>query len=649
MLTWIPLMVGCMGHGFHSDFYVSKLGDDSDGRSWQTAFHTIQAALNSVPDNQGGYRIIIRPDTYMEPNLYPAHRGAFQAYNLMVGDVDGRLGSGACGHVVIDSGDSQRGFKSYDWWGTIRAHKKGWSAQHTDETFSAIDWDRWILRNLYGTGGDGGFMFDCVDHIEPFTVIVEDCVSIGRAFGGGVASCLSRPDEPIIFRRCHFWALDWWGDTAAGYVRIENPSMPEQPDVLFEECTLVSPQCALKVGNYGFTTFSHVQAKRCRFIALNFSQPHGTPTDGIIQSVEHGRFLRIDLENSALMGYKVFGVTVNKDTEDEIQHATQGSVLAYVQFQQEIPDGMHRMGHFPVDVFQALVPPIPKKAFPHLISEGLVKDQMCELSPFIWQGKLCHMECVRPGSGGKKEDYALVLKDALSDQTLTRFAQGYGLASIHVHQDTLYVFASRWEDGFWNDVTLFKSSDLKHWDQEVVIHQENEHLFNSSVCEDSEGFVMAYESSDPSYPAFTLKFARSKDLETWTKVPDAVFGTKRYTACPCIRYIKGIYYLLYLEMRTPRHFFETYVARSMDLKDWELSRANPVLRPDQLDEGVNASDPEIIEIHGTTYLYFAVGDQRTWMKIKRARFDGSMRSFFEAWFDLPGIPDVGTAMDSGDA
>ena len=56
--------------------YVSKLGDDSDGRSWRTAFRTIQAALNAVPDDLGGHRVIIRPDTYAEANLDSKHKGA---------------------------------------------------------------------------------------------------------------------------------------------------------------------------------------------------------------------------------------------------------------------------------------------------------------------------------------------------------------------------------------------------------------------------------------------------------------------------------------------------------------------------------------------------------------------------------------------
>ena len=79
------------------------------------------------------------------------------------------------------------------------------------------------------TGGDGGIFFDLTNQVKPFSVVVEDCVGIGRAFGGGVASCLSRPDEPITFRRCHLWALDTWGDTAAAYVGSRIRPCPSDP------------------------------------------------------------------------------------------------------------------------------------------------------------------------------------------------------------------------------------------------------------------------------------------------------------------------------------------------------------------------------------------------------------------------------------
>lgn len=628
------------------NLYVSKLGDNSDGSSWQEAFHTILQALLAVPDDRGGHRIIVRPDTYVEANLYPAFKGAAGAYNELVGDFDGQLGSGTYGWVVIDSGDPQLGFKSYDWWSTIRAYSHGWSEAHVEETFSSIGWDRWAFRRLYATGADAGIFFDGANCVEPFSVIVEDCVSIGRAFGGGVAGTLSRTDEPMLFRRCHLWALDWWGDTSGAYVRVENPAMPDRPDIIFEDCTLVGPQCSLKGGNYGYTTFMWIHVKDCRLITLNFSQPHGTPTDGIVQSVEHGKYLKVTFEDSTLMGYKVFGTKVQQGTENEIQYGARGSCLAYVQFQQEVPAGFHRLGHWPIEVFQQLMPPQPATRPAVLQQAELVRRDMCEMTPVIWQGRLCHLECVRPSVGGTVADYYLQLKDMESGQVLARFAEGYSLASALVHDGRLYVFASRFADDNWNDVTLFSSADLLIWEQQVVIQQENEHLFNTSVCPGPDGFVMAYESNDPAYPPFTIKFATSTDLRQWTKLPDAIFGTNRYAACPCIRYADGYYYMMYLEHRTPRHVFETYIVRSQDLRSWQLSAANPVLRVEGLDEGINASDPEIVEIDGRTCVYYSVGDQLTWMNVKRAVYPGPMAEFFRQWFADRGIEDAGTGGQS---
>ena len=96
--------------------------------------------------------------------------------------------------------------------------------------------------------------------------------------------------------------------------------------------------------------------------------------------------------------------------------------------------------------------------------------------------------------------------------------------------------------------------------------------------------------------------------------------------------------MLYLEHRSPRHQFETYIARSSNLREWHLSSANPVLRPLDLTEGVNASDPELVEWQGRTYLYYAAGDQLTWMNIKRTVYNESQHTFLERWFSTPGIP-----------
>jgi hypothetical protein len=613
--------------GAHRQIFVSKLGDDSDGSSWAKAFKTIQKALSAVPDDQGGWRIVVRPDTYMEANLFPAHRGAPGAYNELVGDWDGAFGSGRRGWVILDSGDPDKGFKSYDWWGPIRAYKKGWSPRHKEETFSAVGWDRWAIRRFYVTGGDGGLFFDLVDKAEPFSVLVEDCFSTGRAFGGGVANVLSRPGEPSVFRRCQLWCLDWWGDAAGAYVRAEHPQPPSHPDVVFEDCTLAGPDNALQAGNPGYTGYTRVKLNNCRLISLNFSQPQGKPSTGVIFSTIDGKLLHVDLEDCTLMGCKIFGAG-----HGEVSYAVKGDVKAYVQFQQPVPAGMLRLGYWPVDVFATLLPPAP----PRPLQTGLRVDQpdlgdICEAAPVLWQDRLALLKCRRPASGGTKDDYFLTLEDVDSGRPLARFGQGYGLACALTRQATLYVFASRFEPGGWSDVTLLKSKDLSHWTEKRVIAQQHEHLFNSSVCRAAEEYVMAYESDDPRFPAFTVKFAASTDLENWTPVPDAVFGSDRYAACPCLRYANGFHYLLYLEHRTPRWFFETYLARSKDLRHWELSSANPVLTPG-LADGVNASDPDIIEFRGKTYLYYSVGDQRTWSKLKRAVYEGPLAEFFTSYF-----------------
>ncbi len=403
----LPCTLGLMGAGppglapegrrAAATLYVSGAGDNSDGSSWTKAFRTIQGALARVPDQQGGHRIIVRPGTYVEANLEPKCRGAAGAYNLLVGDVDGRLGSGATGRVIIDSGDPSKGFKSYDWWGPIRAYSKGWSKEHTAETASSLSWDRWILRNLYVTGGDAGLFFDLTDKTgSPFSVIVEDCVSIGRAFGGGIAGSRSRSGEPVVYRRSYLLCLDWWGDAAGAYVRAHNPAMPAEPDALFEDCTLAGPDNAVQIGYPTFTDiFSRVRFKNCRLISLNFSQPAGTPSSGIICCDIPGAHCQLDLEDCTLMGYKVFGIShgIGKRT-DPVAYSTRGKVQAYVQFQQEVPKGFERLGQWPVEAFDALAPLRPRGEIrPAAAARKLVKHpgklapNVMESTPILLRGR----------------------------------------------------------------------------------------------------------------------------------------------------------------------------------------------------------------------------------------------------------------------
>lgn len=339
--------------------FVSKQGDNSDGSSWQKAFHTIQAALSAVPDNKGGHKIIVRPDTYVEANLAPAHPGAAGAYNALIGDFDGRLGSGGKGWVLLDCGDPEKGFKSWDWWGPIRATDKNWpTGNKTGQTFSAIVCDRWIFRNIYTAGGDAGLFWDLTNKSgEGFTVVVEDCIGTGRAFGGGVCYPIVRPTEPSIFRRCYFLALDWKGDTAAVLVGGWEKSMPEHPHLVLEDCTMVHPDNALALSYASHC--ARVRATNCRMIVLNFTQPEmggDKNATGIICTQGHSQAgrLHVDLEDSTLVGYSV--LTPGKESS-VASYTTKGKVQAYIQFKQTVPPGFQQLGLWPTELFYQMAPP----------------------------------------------------------------------------------------------------------------------------------------------------------------------------------------------------------------------------------------------------------------------------------------------------
>lgn len=336
--------------------YVSKLGDNSDGSSWAKAYHTIQAALSAVANDRGGHKIVVRPDTYIEANLAPMHKGAANAYNTLVGDFDGSLGSGSKGWVTIDSGDPEKGFKSWDWWCAIRSSDEHWPHGNNEETFSSIIWDRWTFRNLYVTGADGGLFFDLTDKSgEGFTVVVEDCVGIGRAFGAGVVYPTVRPDEPSVFRRSYFLALDWVGDAAAFLVGGREQAMPQHPHVVVEDCTLVHADNAVAM-SYA-SDCARVRLVDCRLIVLNFTQPEmGGQSTGILCTQGHketGR-LHVDLEDCIMAGYSVF--TSGPDGK-ALSYTTKGKVQAYVQFKQTVPEDIQRVGQWSIDLFSRMAPP----------------------------------------------------------------------------------------------------------------------------------------------------------------------------------------------------------------------------------------------------------------------------------------------------
>lgn len=261
-----------------------------------------------------------------------------------------------------------------------------------------------------------------------------------------------------------------------------------------------------------------------------------------------------------------------------------------------------------------------------------------ENTPVIFHSRLLLVSNNRPeGADAKGKDAYLYIDDLQTGKEVARFGQGHSFVSAYMKEDELNVFALEFTDFGRvinsSGIDRIVTSDLKTWKTEKVILPEgDEHLFNSSVCRDEKGYLMAYESDKP--VQFCFKFAHSSDLSKWEKISGLTFtGEKHeYSACPIIRYIKPYYYVIYLHAPIEGHNgWISYMARSKNLTDWELSPFNPILEA-EAGEGKNNSDVDLLEYQGKTYLYYATGDQETWGTVRVAMYDGSEKAFFEGHF-----------------
>jgi alpha-L-fucosidase len=265
--------------------------------------------------------------------------------------------------------------------------------------------------------------------------------------------------------------------------------------------------------------------------------------------------------------------------------------------------------------------------------------QAMENTPVIFHGKPLLVYNYRNDdpktrTGDCKKDMYLKIQDLCTGEILAKFAEGHSFANAIVVGSEMHVFATQGHDKDWfHDIYRFSSTDLKTWKRKLAVPRDaGEHLFNCSVCRDGQNYLMAYESDKPL--PFCFRFARSKDLKQWEKIPGLTFTgeKKEYSACPAIRYFAPYYYVIYLHAAIPGHNgWVSFLARSKDLATWQLSPANPILEAGP-GEGCNNSDVDLFEWEGNTYLFYATGDQQTWGSVRMAMYPGPMRKFFESCF-----------------
>lgn len=290
-------------------------------------------------------------------------------------------------------------------------------------------------------------------------------------------------------------------------------------------------------------------------------------------------------------------------------------------------------------------------ARPRLIKLPFAYWDAMEHTPVIFDGRPLMVFDYRDDSKGWHDKYAesmyTYIVDMRTGKRIAEFARGHSAHKAFVDGRRLYVFATKTTNYEWfKDMYCFWTDDLKTWHRELAIKREGEErtVINGSVCRDDQGFLMAYVSVH-AVPYF--KFARSKDLVHWEKVPELMFAGqsgKQYSNTPVIRYFAPYYYVIYY---TPvdkagrpdpgpvMKRFASFVARSKDLLTWQLSPMNPMLEPEPY-EGISTSDVELMELEGNTYLFYAASTQTArppgWSAVRVAMSPEPMKQFLESWF-----------------
>ena len=129
-----------------------------------------------------------------------------------------------------------------------------------------------------------------------------------------------------------------------------------------------------------------------------------------------------------------------------------------------------------------------------------------------------------------------------------------------------------------------------------------------------------------------------------------MYTKEYYSACPAIRSLDGYFYMFYLAAKAGPEY-ETHLVRSTDLRKWEKSPMNPVLKHSPEDklianqsltdaekerirnaEDRNNSDFDLCEFDGKVVIYYSWGNQLGVEHLAGAEYKGSMADFLHGFF-----------------
>lgn len=220
-----------------------------------------------------------------------------------------------------------------------------------------------------------------------------------------------------------------------------------------------------------------------------------------------------------------------------------------------------------------------------------------------------------------QKHYGAKVYDFNTKQLVSFDDQPANFPSAIVKDDTVYYFHTD-----FNKIYVRTTADLITWTKFIpvlTIDDEDGFVYNTSITKGPDKYVMTYEISNGPMP-YSFKVATSTDLIHWTKVGERY--SNLYSACAYIRYANGAYNIIYL-------IGESGVLYSVATRTQDFITYSPpsriVVAPG-LGDGINASDVDMFEYQGMTYLTYINGNQINWGVMMLTEFAGTADQFFEA-------------------
>src|SRR5262245_9398766 len=145
-------------------------------------------------------------------------------------------------------------------------------------------------------------------------------------------------------------------------------------------------------------------------------------------------------------------------------------------------------------LFPLLAPKVhsDEPARPTIRKLGTLDLLVVETTPVVYRDRLYRFEYVRKEyAANKTGDSYFRFIDVETGKTTTAFASGFDLGCAYADGGAMWVFGVDNWDG--ENIEVFRSNDLEHWEQRRALKLPGWGLFNTSVCKADDRYVMAIE------------------------------------------------------------------------------------------------------------------------------------------------------------